>query len=78
MNKFNDKGEKHGPWEVYWDNGNLDYKGNYINGKKHGLFEDYWYDGILMYKTNYINGKKHGLCENYLNNGKINKIEYFL
>ena len=32
MNEYNDKGEKHGPWESNHINGNLWYKGNYING----------------------------------------------
>ena len=41
MNKFNENGEKHGPWERYHDNGNLWYKENYINGELHGLYERY-------------------------------------
>ena len=54
MNQFNDKGKKYGPWETYWDNGNLMYKINYVNGKKNGLSEWYYTDGKLTLKVYYI------------------------
>jgi len=78
MNKYNDKGEKHGPWEQYYPKGNLWYKENYINGKKHGLYEIYYYNGNLDYKVNYVNGKGHGLHERYSSNGKLNIKQYWL
>ena len=54
MNQFNEKGLKHGPWETYWDNGNLMYKINYVNGKKHGLYDYYHPNGKLTIKSYYI------------------------
>ena len=74
MNEYNDKGERHGPWEVYHDNGNLWYKKNYVNGKEHGLCELYHSNGNPMYKKNYVNGKLHGLCELYHSNGKLDGL----
>ena len=56
----NEKGEEHGYWEVYYFNGQLGYKGNYINGKEDGYWELYQRDGSLMFKGNYVNGKKIG------------------
>ena len=50
MSAYNDKGEKHGPWEIYHDNGNPWYKENYINGKEHGLYELYHSNGKLNIK----------------------------
>lgn len=50
----NDKGQAHGYWEVYWDNGNLSYKGNYINVKKHGCWEWYYNNGKPRLKEFYI------------------------
>ena len=41
MNKYNDQGQPHGPFETYYANGKLYYKGNYVNGKSHGLWEGY-------------------------------------
>ena len=56
MNKFNEQGQKHGPWEEewYWFNGKLKYKGNYLNGQKHGLWEEYWSNGGLEEIRYYI------------------------
>lgn len=34
---FNDKGERYGLWETYWDNGNPYYKGYFINSEQYGL-----------------------------------------
>jgi len=60
-------------------NGNVIYKGNYLNGKAHGLWERYWNNGILRYKANYLNGKRHGLCENYdWSNGNLVNIQYHI
>ena len=50
----NEKGEAHGSWEYYWSNGQLYYKGNYVNGNKHGYWEYYWSSGELNIKIYYI------------------------
>ena len=47
MNKYNEQGQKHGPWEKYWNNGELMYKKNYLNGKLHGPWEKYYRNGEL-------------------------------
>jgi antitoxin component YwqK of YwqJK toxin-antitoxin module len=36
---FNEKGQEHGCWETYNDDGTVWYKCNYINGLWHGYFE---------------------------------------
>jgi antitoxin component YwqK of YwqJK toxin-antitoxin module len=60
-------------------NGNVIYKGNYLNGKAHGLWERYWNNGHVIYKANYLNGKRHDLCENYCClNGNLDDIEYYI
>jgi antitoxin component YwqK of YwqJK toxin-antitoxin module len=56
----NKQGHPHGYWEFYYLNGQLCYKGNYINGKLDGYWEEYWSDGQLCYKGNYIYGKYDG------------------
>jgi len=43
----NDKGQRHGYWEMYWINGNLSIKCVYHNGKEIG-YEGWYY---------YVNGK---------------------
>ncbi len=44
MNKYNynDKGQRHGYWELYWLNGNPWCRGSYINNAATGYWE--WYD----------------------------------
>jgi len=71
INLFNAKGKRHGYWEVYFNNGNLCSKGNYVNGKKHGYWESYYKNGNLIYKGNYVDGNKHGYWESYYDNGNL-------
>ena len=78
MNGFNDKREKHGPWETNHINGNLWYKENYINGKLHGLQECYWSNGKLDYIVNHVNGNFHGLSEDYNYEGDLLRKQFFL
>ncbi len=78
MNEYNDKGEKHGPWEVYWNDGNIMYKENYINGKEHGLNERYYSNGKLGYIVNYVNGNFHGLHEDYNYEENLLRKQFFL
>ena len=51
MNGFNEKGERHGPWETCYPNGNLMDKGNFVNGVEHGLSE--WYSNGEFYLKEY-------------------------
>jgi len=54
IESFNDKGQRHGLWEYYYD-GELWYKRFFHNDKKVGIEEDYWNtDGILTRKRYHI------------------------
>ena len=50
---YNDKGEQHGYWEVYFA-GDLRYKAFYQNDKLVGYEENYWYNAKLTRKRYYI------------------------
>jgi len=51
----NAKGQRHGYWEIYWDNGHTWFKCVYINGKEIGFEELYWYDnGKVSVKSYYL------------------------
>ena len=56
INLFDENGKRHGYWEEYYSNGQLDLKGNYVNGNKHGYFELYYSNGQLFYKGFYDMG----------------------
>ena len=73
----NEKGQAHGLWERYWSNGNLEYKGLYVNGKRHGLCESYWSNGKPYYKGSYINDNQIGLWIWGNNDGSIQQILFY-
>jgi hypothetical protein len=50
IKSFNDKGQRHGYWELYYYYGSLWYKRFYHNGKKVGYEEYYSYLGELIDK----------------------------
>ena len=53
---------KEGEFKVWFNNGQIESKTNYLNGLRHGLHE-YWYsDGQRESIQNYINGQEHGKC----------------
>ena len=58
INLYNEKGKRHGYWEAYWNNGQLRYKGNYVDGKLHGYWEFYFSNGELYYKCYYDMGEQ--------------------
>ena len=77
INLYNERGEKHGYWEEYYENDQLMSKGDYLNGKAHGLWEFYYVNGQLWYKGDYLNGKAHGLWEYYYSNGVLSYKGYY-
>ena len=40
IESYNDKGQRHGYWEVYWSDDDLAFKCLYINGNESG-YEEY-------------------------------------
>ena len=54
--------KKNGVVEHYYDNGQLEEKGNYKNGKKEGIWEEYNWNGslqsIITYKDDNIKEKE--------------------
>lgn len=47
--------------ELYFDNGQLDYVGNYRNGIEHGEWKYYWRNGQLKSYEFYFRGREEGL-----------------
>ena len=50
----NKDGQRHGYWEFYNTNGQLYFKGNFINGNQDGPWERYNTNGKLEAKQYYI------------------------
>ena len=66
-------GKKDGPWVMYFDSGQLEYKGTYNNGKKEGPWVSYWDNGQLLSKGTYKNGKKEGPWVSFWSDGRLNQ-----
>ena len=49
-------GERHGPYAIYYDNGQLLVKGIYKNGLKDGIWDFYYDNGQLEEKILFKNG----------------------
>jgi antitoxin component YwqK of YwqJK toxin-antitoxin module len=60
-----------GPIEVYHENGQLRFKGNYKDGKREGPFESYHDNGQLDIKVNFKDDKQEGPEVGYSDNGKL-------
>ena len=60
-----------GPWERYYENGQLRQKGSYSNGEIDGLWVTYWENGQLRSKGSFSNGQYDGPWETYDENGQF-------
>lgn len=58
----------------WYENTNLEYCYQTINGKNEGI---YCHDNILTHKNNYINGKQNGLYRSYMH-GNLHSIDYIV
>ena len=54
INQYDINNNKTGYWEWYYNSGNLESKGNYVNGEENGYWEVYWYNGKIKSKEFYI------------------------
>ena len=50
-------GVQDGLWEGFYENGQLEYRGNYIDGEPDGLWEWFYEDGRLIETKTYRNGE---------------------
>ena len=58
INQINSQGNQEGYWEDYYSNGQLWYKGHYVNGKKEGYWEWYYFNGQLWWKGHFVRGEE--------------------
>ncbi len=69
-----ENGNRQGPFESYYDNGQLRAKCTYKDGKFDGSYEEYHKNGQLYKKCTYKNGKiEDGPYEEYYKNGQLYK-----
>ena len=63
----NGKGEA----RQYWRNGEIYFKGEYINGRNNKKGKEYYYNGKLRFIGEYLEGKKNGKGKDYDFNGDL-------
>ena len=65
--------EREGPFEQYYESGQLMARGNYLNGMLHGSFEQYYESGQLEGKYHFKIGdpRGDGLFECYNEQGEL-------
>ena len=68
-----EKGNKQGPFELYYKSGQLWVKCTYKDGKEDGPYERYYTNGRLNLKCTYKDGKLDGPYEEYYTNGQLNE-----
>ncbi len=60
INQRDKNGKPHGPWEDYYDNGKMAWKGEYKKGFRHGSWEHYHSNGQLSFKCEFKNDSMDG------------------
>ena len=61
----------------YYENGQLEFKGNFTNNKRNGEHVDYYKNGQILSKINYIDDVEDGEYISYYENGQVeSKREY--
>ena len=61
-------GKKHGLFELFYKNGQLQLTQNYRDGKEDGVYEKYYENGRVKVRTVFKNGKREGPYEEYHEN----------
>lgn len=71
--KINILGQKHGPFEIWYDNGNgqLKQRCTYVADKREGLEEQWYENGNIWHRYSLVAGKREGPYEAWHENGKL-------
>ncbi|WP_111683821.1 toxin-antitoxin system YwqK family antitoxin [Winogradskyella tangerina] len=71
VENFNDDGKLEGERAVFYINGNIAEKANYLNGELNGKSEWFSEDNLMLRESVYKQGKLQGLTKNYDKKGLI-------
>jgi antitoxin component YwqK of YwqJK toxin-antitoxin module len=66
-----------GVWEVYWPNGRLKFRAEYVNGKEEGWTRCWWDNGKLCQEGVNEAGECVGIWTRFLEDGRKFKEEEF-
>ena len=60
-----------GPFESYYENGQISEKGTIKNDEYHGLYKQYHENGQLWFETRFSNGERNGNYVQFYPNGQV-------
>jgi len=78
INQYDGNKERHGMWETYFDNGKIDFRGQYMNGFRYGFWESFDRNGELIWSGSYVNSTRVGIWNICLMGGKLKRKEFYL
>ncbi len=70
---YNKKKERNGKWTSWFENGNKNSQGTYVDGKEHGKYTVWYPNGQIHYIGKYHHGQKSGKWKFYNEEGKLTK-----
>jgi len=70
------QGKKEGEWKTWYENGQLESQGHYIQDQKEGEWKDWQENGQLWSQGQYIHGKMEGEWKHWLENGVFTQGYY--
>jgi len=71
VENYNEKGELNGEKLVYYENGQLAEKSNFVNGKQEGPSTVFSEKGVVIKEFLYENDELHGMSRYYNNSGQL-------
>lgn len=74
---INEKQDKNGPFVTYYENGEMQSEGNYLDGQLEGLCRTYHLNGKIESSINYVAGKPVGEADFYYETGVVRKRETY-
>ena len=69
------KPPKEGPYEEFYENGQLERRGTWTRAGRDGLFEQFFPNGQIKYRGMYINGSAEGTHEDYMKEDSLERID---
>lgn len=73
--QINDRGQKHGLYQSWYQHGQLEMECTYVNGKIHGTYKYFGGDGKIWDESKFVNGKLK-IKYDYYENQNDYKPEY--
>ena len=72
-----EQGQKHGTYQLWYDNGQLMIRKEYVNGDLNGTYQSWYNNGQLCERSEWVNGKRHGLRRVWCVDSSIRNIRQY-